>query len=298
MSWSAVNPGALEAPRFERYRTRSVGLYCAVAGPEKGPLVVLLHGFPEFWYGWRGHIESLAAAGYRVVAPDQRGYGRSDKPRRVRDYKIDTLAQDVVDLIDALGYEKASVVGHDWGAAVAWWTALKHPNRVDRMVALNVPHPAVMRKYVLGNPEQLKRSWYMFFFQLPRVPERVFMRDGGATQFNNLVKASAPGAFTRDDESRYLDAWAQPGAMQSMMNWYRAAIRYNAKGLGSELQVRVPALVLWGEKDEVLLASMARESLDYCDDGALRYFPRAGHFVQHDAREEVLAELLSFLPRV
>ena len=151
--------------------TNGITLHAVTAGPEDGPLVLLLHGFPEFWYGWRRQIPALAAAGFRVLAPDQRGYNLSDKPRELSAYRLDALAADALGLIDAAGRERAFVVGHDWGAMVAWWLALVAPQRVERLAILNVPHPYVFRRHLMNDAEQQKRSIYAGFFQLPWLPQ-------------------------------------------------------------------------------------------------------------------------------
>jgi pimeloyl-ACP methyl ester carboxylesterase len=148
--------------RFERIATNGITLNVAQAGPADGPLLVLLHGFPEFWYEWHKHLPALAAARFCVWAPDQRGYNTSDKPPQVRDYTLDHLAADVIGLIDAAGRERAIVVGHDWGGAVAWWLASNQPERLEKLVIINVPHPLVMRRLLRTSPRQLLRSWYMF----------------------------------------------------------------------------------------------------------------------------------------
>lgn len=153
--------------------TNGVRLHVVQTGPQDAPLVILLHGFPEFWYGWRQQIPALAAAGLQVWAPDQRGYNESDKPVGVGAYRIDELVADVVGLIDASGLRRASLVGHDWGAAVAWWVALTAPERLERLVILNGPHPSVMRRHLTRSVRQLLRSWYIFGFQVPWVPERL-----------------------------------------------------------------------------------------------------------------------------
>jgi epoxide hydrolase 4 len=177
----------------------------------EGPLVVLLHGFPEFWYGWRCQIPALAQAGLRVVAPDMRGYNLSDKPPGWRAYGIDLLTGDIADVIRDLGEERAYVVGHDWGAAVAYATAMRHPEVVRRLAILNAPHPARMLEG-FRTLRQLRKSWYMFFFQLPVLPERALARDGFALAKRALRAGSAPGSFSDEDLGRYVDAWSQPGA--------------------------------------------------------------------------------------
>ena len=196
--------------------TNGVNLHVVMAGPQDGPLVILLHGFPEFWYGWRQQMPALAAAGYTVWAPDQRGYNRSDKPAGVGAYAIDTLAQDVAGLIEASGREQVYLVGHDWGAAVAWWVAGKYPERVKKLAILNVPHPAVMRRAVLEDAEQRKRSWYIFFFQLPWLPEQSLSQENFTNLIRSLKGSGRRGTFTDDDLAAYRQAWSQPGALTAM----------------------------------------------------------------------------------
>ena len=170
------------------FQNASVRLHAVAAGLPGSPVVLLLHGFPEFWYGWRKQIEPLAAAGLHVIVPDQRGYNLSSKPSGVASYALSELVSDVIAIADQLGQEKIFLAGHDWGAAVAWSTALLHPQRIAKLVVLNVPHPSVMRKFISTRPRQLLRSWYMFFFQLPWVPEAFF----SAFDFRIGVRALRP----------------------------------------------------------------------------------------------------------
>src|SRR5215213_5592847 len=152
-------------------RTNGIRLHVVQAGPKSGTPVLLLHGFPEFWYGWKKQIPALVDAGCRVIVPDQRGYNLSDKPKGIKNYRVDEMVKDIVGLIDALDYEKVNLVGHDWGAGVAWMLAHQHPERLHRLSIMNVPHPLVMRRFVQRDFEQMRRSWYIFFFQLPWLPE-------------------------------------------------------------------------------------------------------------------------------
>src|SRR5882672_9166962 len=156
------------------FQNGDIELHAVTTGPKDGPVVVLLHGFPEFWYGWRKQIEPLAAAGFHVIVPDQRGYNLSSKPSGVAAYSLTELVSDVIAIADQLDQEKIYLAGHDWGAAVAWSAALLHPQRVAKLVVLNVPHPSVMRKFMKTRLRQVLRSWYMFFFQLPWLPEAFF----------------------------------------------------------------------------------------------------------------------------
>ena len=276
-----------------------VRLHVVEAGPEDGPPVVLLHGFPEFWYGWRRQIGPLARAGWRVWAPDQRGYNLSAAPPDVAAYDLDRLADDVVALLDKGGAERAAIVGHDWGAVVAWWLALREPGRVERLAVLNVPHPAAFREFLVRTPSQMLRSWYVAFFQLPGLPERALRRFGARA----LVASSAPGTlaapsppgFSDADLARYRAAWARPGAARGMISWYRAAVRRAGRLSPADPTVRPPTLILWGDADVALDARLAERSLAYCPRGRLVTFPGVSHWVQHEAAEAVNAELLAFL---
>jgi pimeloyl-ACP methyl ester carboxylesterase len=274
--------------------TNKIRLHVVQAGPKSGIPVVLLHGFPEFWYGWRKQIPVLAEAGCQVIVPDQRGYNLSDKPKGIKAYCVDELVADVVGLIDALEYERVNVVGHDWGALVAWMLAIRHPDRLHRLGIVNVPHPAVIGHFLRRDPEQMVRSWYAAFFQLPWLPE-LSLRLGRWSGASLAMRRSAtPSAFTDEDMEKYRAAWSQPGAMTAMLNWYRAAARYRPR-ITNEMQVHVPTLILWGVKDVALTYRMARPSLDYCEKGNLIFFPDATHWVQHDEADEVNRHLLSFI---
>lgn len=267
-----------------------VRLHAVAAGDEGDPLVILLHGFPDFFYCWREQIEPLVDAGYRVLVPDQRGYNVSEKPDGVRAYRKSELARDVVELVHSEGYDSAHVVGHDWGAAVAWELALRYPSTVDRLGIINVPHPAVLRHHVLSNLTQLTNSWYVFFFQLPRLPEWACKRRNFEFFERSLRANASPGTFTDEDLARYRAAWRRPGVLTATINWYRAAGRHTASPPRD--LVAAPTLVIWGEQDFALVPEMAPESLAYCDDGRLERFPETGHWVPHEEPETVTALLL------
>lgn len=273
-------------------RLSEVNLHYVELGPEDGPLVVLLHGFPEFWYSWRHQLPALASAGYRVVAPDQRGYNRSDKPSKVGDYRVDKLATDVCELITELGYESATLVGHDWGAMVTWMTAMLYPELVDRIAILNVPHPVTFQKG-LWTFRQLRKSWYMGFFQLPLLPEKW----AAANDYAQLRKLFAndpvnPDAFTPADIERYVEAFKQPGAITGAMNWYRAAARTSMKDLLAEIDI--PTLVIWGVHDVALGEELAEPPDRWVKDFRVEKLD-ASHWVQCDAPERVNSLLLHFL---
>jgi pimeloyl-ACP methyl ester carboxylesterase len=272
-----------------------VELHCASAGTSEGPLVFLLHGFPEFWYGWRHQITPLAAAGYRVIAPDQRGYNLSDKPRDPAVYGLDTLAADILALADGFGLEKFSVVGHDWGAAVAWWLATRYPERLDRLVALNAPHPAVWLAAQRLIPAQRRKSWYARFFRLPWLPEQLLRARRFDALARALRQAARPGAFSESDLARYRQAWSVPGALTGMLNWYRGAIPRDF-GPPERYRITVPTLVLWGAREVYAVRETAEQSIRMCAGGELVFFEQATHWVQHDEPERVNRMLLDFLP--
>jgi pimeloyl-ACP methyl ester carboxylesterase len=274
------------------FQNASVHLHAVAAGPRHGPVVLLLHGFPEFWYGWHRQIEPLAAAGFRVIVPDQRGCNLSSKPSAVTAYALTALVSDVIDIADQLGQEKIFLAGHDWGAAVAWSTALLHPQRVAKLVVLNVPHPSVMRKFLSEHPRQILRSWYVFFFQLPRLPEALFSAFNFRLGARSLLRSSRPGTFSDEDLAQYRAAWSQPGALTAMINWYRALFRTRIKF--PDKTVRVPTRILWGERDAFLLTQMAHESLHYCANAELFTFANATHWLQHEEPARVSELLIDF----
>ena len=272
-----------------------IELHAVAAGPQDGPVVVLLHGFPEFWYSWHKQIDSLAAAGFRVIVPDQRGYNKSSKPRGADSYSLSSLTSDVLAIAHQLGQERIFLAGHDWGAAVAWSAALLHPQSIAKLAILNVPHPSVMLRYLKTNRRQLRRSWYMFFFQLPWLPEAAFSAFDFRLGARSLVRSSRPGTFSPEDLAQYRAAWLQPHALPSMINWYRAAARHRTKF--SDPTVHVPTRILWGERDAFLLSEMAHDSLRYCDSAELYTFANASHWLQHEEPARVSELLIDFFSK-
>jgi len=283
------------AAEFILLHNGRVSLQAAAAGPKDGPVIVLLHGFPEFWYSWHKQLEPLAAAGFRVIVPDQRGYNLSSKPSGVAAYALTELISDVVAIADQLGQQKIFLAGHDWGAAVAWSTALLHPQRVAKLAVLNVPHPSVMRKFLSTRPRQFLRSWYMFFFQLPWLPEALFSAHNFRIGTRSLLRSSRPGTFSEQDLAQYRASWSQPGALTAMINWYRALFRTRARF--ADKTVRVPTRILWGERDAFLLTEMAHESLRYCTSAELFTFPNATHWLQHEEPNRISELLIDFFRR-
>ena len=268
-----------------------------------GPLVLLLHGFPEFWYSWRDQIPALAEAGYHVVAPDMRGYNDSEKPHGVESYRVEELVGDVVGLMDHFGEDEAYVVGHDWGGAVAWEVGIRHPERVAKLAVLNAPHPGRFRE-VLRTPAQLRRSWYMFFFQLPWLPE-AYLSARNYDSIEGIFRDTPVNsdAFSEADVQRYVEAASQPGALTGSINYYRAlfrdavptGLRSLVGGSSPFLDVTVPTLLIWGMED-FALGNELTEGLDrWIPDLRIERLSDASHWVQNDRPEAVNESLIGFL---
>jgi pimeloyl-ACP methyl ester carboxylesterase len=272
------------------------GLRFHVATEGEGPLLLLQHGFPQCWYSWRHQIPALAAKGFRVAAPDLRGYGDSDKPRGILSYKIGNLTADVAGLIRALGYEKAAVVGHDWGGGVAWAAALDYPKMVERLAVLNCPHPKLFLKALRTNRAQLKRSWYIGFFQLPWLPELVLRRDAGALMAASSVRKEA---FSAEDLAYYKEVFRKPGAASGPLNYYRAMLwdfPIAKQIMKDERKIASPTLVIWGDRDKALGKELT-EGMEPLVAGPLtvRHVPEASHWIHEEQPELVNRLLLDFL---
>lgn len=265
----------------------------------EGPLVLLLHGFPELWWSWRYQIDAIAAAGFHVVAPDLRGYNESDKQGP---YDIDTLATDVRALIAHLGYERAIITAHDWGGAVGWRVASTMPHLVEKLAVLNCPHPAQMQRALFRSPRQLRRSWYMFFFLLPSLPERFLMRDGGAGLFK-MYRAMAmnPANFSDEELAPFAENILRPGAAHAMVGWYRAAMRQGlaAGPKGVEYPtITAPTLLLWAKDDKALgYDDVVPGTERFVSDLRLDLLENCGHFVQAEQPDRVNRALIDFYRR-
>jgi epoxide hydrolase 4 len=294
MPWNDPLPEALGFTTAW-YDLPGLRMHAAVAGPDDGRLVLLLHGFPEFWYSWRHQIGPLARAGFRVVAPDLRGYNETGK---APPYDIVTLATDVADLIRACGRERALVAGHDWGGLLGWAMAGLEPGLIERLAILNVPHPAVMARALAGgDPRQMLRSWYVLFFQIPGLPEWLLSRSRFRGLRRMLLTTSRPGTFSPADLARYGDAWSRPGALSAMLGWYRIGFGPNPLRLRKQIFRRIgtPGLILWGDRDVALRPEMAERSLSWLEHGRLVRFPDATHWVHQEYPEEINRHLLEFL---
>ncbi len=260
-----------------------VELFTVLAGPVDGPLVVLLHGFPEFWYAWKGALPPLVAAGYRVALPDQRGYGDSEKPRAVEAYRVERLAGDVAGLVAALGRESACVAAHDWGGGVAWELVLRHPERVRRLVILDTPHPNARR--VLESKEETV-SWYRTFFQIPWLPEWSARAGSWWLLARSLRNTARPGAFPDEKLDLYRSAWDRDGAFGTMVNWYRASFRFGFPDHG-EGRVAVPTRVLVAADDAFIPGDLTRASASFLEHGEVVELGSGTHWVMQEEPERM-----------
>ena len=287
---------------MREHRTVSVNgihLHAAISGT--GPPVMLLHGFPETHRSWDLQVPVLVEHGYRVIVPDLRGYGASDRPET--GYDLDTLARDVVALASAVAEGPVSLVGHDWGGAITWHVASHFPNAITRAVILDCPHPVLMARALRKNPEQIRRSWYMFFFQLPRLPELWLARRGG-DNLTRMFREGSPRASDAppeivDAERRAL---LSPGALTAALSYYRTAFRDNARRLvtGTDAAyplIERPVTLLWGEADSCLGLELIDGSERYAEDLSVHRIADAGHFVHQERPEAVNPLLLSALGR-
>ncbi len=275
-------------------QTNGIKLHYVTQG--EGPLMILLHGFPEFWYSWRHQIEAFFED-YKVVAIDMRGYNNSDKPKDKSAYALAELIKDVEGVIRGLGYERCVLAGHDWGGAIAWAFAYAYPQMLDRLIVLNLPHPAKFAEG-LRTPQQLLRSWYIALFQLPLLPEWLLQANHYAA-IRSVFKSQAvnPEAFTEEDLDAYVAAAAKPGALTSMLNYYRSA--FSAGGFLNQTWgvLQVPTLMIWGENDAALSKELTYSTQDFVSDFEIRYIPQCSHWVQQEQPALVNQYMQAFLER-
>lgn len=258
-----------------------------------GPLVLLLHGFPECWYSWRHQLPALAEAGFRAVAPDLRGYNLTDKPPS--GYNIESLVEDVASLVRALGEERAHVVGHDWGGIIAWQVAWRRPELVRSLITMNAPHPAAFSEYVQRNVRQMLKSSYMLFFQVPRLPEYILTRNDAAAIARAFRQAAVrQEAFTDDDLRVYREAALRPGAARRMLDYYRQAVRQGRRAL-PDSPIEVPTLVLWGAGDPVLQADMNDHLERWVKNLTFKPVQDCGHWIQQERPDVVNSEVVAWL---
>ena len=259
-------------------------------------VIFLLHGWPEFWYSWRYQIPALAEQGFKVIAPDLRGFNLSDKPKGVAAYSLENVGKDIAQFIDKLGIEKAHIVGHDWGGALAWHMGLHYPEKVDKLAILNSPYPAIFLKNLRSNPSQFFKSWYMLFFQIPFLPE--FLLKLNLNFF--FKRALRDWAYNKDafsDEviEEFAKAYAHKGAMQSSINYYRAGLRFSSAKREKGRKIQSPTLMIWGENDKALGKELTEGTVNYIENSFdLKFIPQCSHWVQQDAPDLVNKYLVEF----
>ncbi len=276
--------------RFDR--VNGINLHVYHAGENNQNIILFLHGFPEYGYAWHQQLEFFASRGYYALAPDQRGYNLSDKPKGVKAYRLDELVRDIAEWIKQLTPQKVILVAHDWGGGVAWALAAQHPKLLQKLVILNMPHLAVMKKHLRTNIKQILKSWYAAFFQLPLLPEWLCRLWNFKFLTQALVRSANPNTFTAQDLENYWKTWQQPYALTAMLNWYRA-FRHD---LGKKHpEVTVPTLIIWGKKDTALSAEMAEDSLAMCKQGKLMMIEDATHWLHHEKPDEINQMILSFI---
>jgi pimeloyl-ACP methyl ester carboxylesterase len=279
--------------REVNHQINGFNLHVVEAGNPDAPLLILLHGFPEFWWGWREQIGPLAAAGYHVIAPDMRGYNLSSTPPHISDYRRDLLVADIMALADAYSARRFDLVGHDWGAAIAWWVAAEHSSRLNHVVVLDGPHPGIWARQALRHRTQAVRSAYMAAFQLPVIPE-VALRAFDFAFMRGIMRGTAHAATFGDDVlARYVEAWRQPGSLTAMLNYYRA-LPLPARN-DDAARVTAPMLILWGTEDRFLERHVMEAGLALCNNGLFIAIEGATHWLHLEAPGRINGEIVRFL---
>lgn len=275
--------------------TNGITLHCKIEGT--GKTILLLHGFPEFWYSWHKIIPLLSNK-FKIVAPDMRGYNLSTKPPKVIDYTPEKLVEDIAGLINSLGNEKVILVGHDWGGAIAWLTASKYPNLIEKLIILNAPHPVDFKKQLLsGNWQQIKKSWYMLLFQLPWLPEKKLSKNLSNT-FNKIFKGWVynKNSFSNQDIENYIDIYKQPNAFKFPINYYRAALLYGNDNKKNRHTISIPTLLLWAQNDKALGKELTYNIPQYCTNYlSIKYHDNCSHWIQHEQPEWVAQQIVAFV---
>jgi len=281
---------------FEHHyiQVNGIRMHYASAGHGPRPLV-MLHGFPESWYSWRHQLMALGE-NYTVVAPDMRGYNETDRPGW--GYELDVLAQDVAELLRALRHRSAIIAGHDWGGNIAWSLAIARPELVERLIVLNIPHPALFASAIGRNLRQMLRSWYILFFQLPFLPEAAIRANDYQT-IERLFRGTAidKTCFTDEDIEIFKAAIAAPGAATAALNYYRRLFQTGERGMfrGTGMRVTMPTLMIWGEKDIALGKELTYGTGRFVPDLRIHYIPDCSHWVQQECPAEVNSAIRAFL---
>jgi pimeloyl-ACP methyl ester carboxylesterase len=295
----------LTSLRYEKVAlSTGVTLNLCLGGPEEAEPIILLHGFPESHRTWRNQLDDLSRY-WLVVAPDQRGFAASDRPEGVENYQTDKIIADIVALADALDIEQFTLVGHDWGGAVAWTAALTHPLRVKRLVIVNAPHPLVFQKSLIEDEPQREASQYINFFRSPGAEAAITAMGLDAFFEKIMLGHSDPSKLPQEERQRYLDDWKQPGALTSMLNWYRASqLKVPTPGEEADAplwtkapfpKLRMPTLVVWGLKDVALLPVQLEGLDELVENLRIVTSPSAGHFITWEEPGTVTRAIREFI---
>lgn len=290
-------PEVLEGWDSRYIKLKKVRLHYVQTGSDDKPLMLFIHGYPEFWYSWRFQLKKFSEE-YRCVAIDQRGYNLSDKPKPVESYAVDELTGDVRDVIEGLGYKKTIVVAHDWGGLVAWKFAESYPEMVDKLICCNIPRPGAFGQRIRNSWSQFRKSWYMFFYQNARIPELLCVADD-MKMLDLCFRGKEMGIrnsenFTDDD----LEAWKYSFSMNGAsfkypINYYRNI--FSGKSRGKDIMLDMPVLIIWGTGDGALDVEAAEDSLKTLRNGTMKKIPGASHWVQQDEPEKVNQYIAQFL---
>lgn len=292
-------PKCLTNPDFKHSFVQLPGirLHYVEKGDNSKPLMLFVHGFPEFWYSWRNQLEEFSKD-YWVVAFDMRGYGDSEKPVGKENYVMKLLVGDIVNLVKELGREKFTIVAHDWGAAVAWNFISSHSHMLDKYVIINLPHPQVYVQFVRNSWKQFLKSWYVFFFQMPCIPELI-LRGNDLAVFNSLTKGCKdPSIVTEEDIEAFKFTFGKPGAFTPPINYYRSSLFTKPrKEPGKKLQVKVPGILIFGKNDLYLDFRMVESTKEYVENLETQIIEDANHFVQQTAPKDVNTIMRKFLAK-
>jgi pimeloyl-ACP methyl ester carboxylesterase len=269
----------------QRIKLSNITLNVATGGDKKGEPILLLHGYPDAWFGWKPVMAQLIQKGFRVIAPDQRGYNLSDKPVERTAYHSENIVQDAIDLMAYFGYERFSLAGHDFGGYIAWQIALTHEKRIHKLIILSCFHPKVIQNIAKLNWRQWLKSWYLIFFKLSKLPE-LFIR------FNNFhfLRHNISQHLSEEEKQQYIQSWQQPNFVESTINWYRAPINVIKRP-----QLSLPVLIIWGKNDAYLGLEGARKSLKFCENGELKIIENASHWLMQENTKRVTEMMTDFL---
>lgn len=279
---------------YKYHEVNGIKLHVGHAGMEHNKILLFLHGFPEYSYGWKNQIPFFVKKGYHVVVPDQRGYNLSSKPNGKLAYKLEVLMMDIALLIKSLTTDRIILIGHDWGGGVSWALSMHHPDLIEKMVILNMPHIQVMKDTLKSDTRQMLRSWYVGFFQVPWLPEFLSSRFNFSMLETSMQKTSNPAAFSIVDMAQYKKAWSQRNALKSMINWYRA---FRESDLKVDIKVNVQTLILWGAKDKFLVEDMASKSLANCLRGQLHMLQDLTHWLHHEDPDRINNLIMDFITK-